>query len=70
MQEIKFRPISREVWEEREYCFEKSASIARCDFEAAAKILVGWDDEIEQEIKFSYMLNDTVVMVFVRERIE
>lgn len=61
--------VSREVWEEREYRFTKSATLARCDFEEIAKVFVGWDNNVEMEIKFHYMLNDTVVYVEVRERI-
>lgn len=62
--------ISREMWEEREYRFTKNASLAKCDFEEIAKIFVGWSEEVEMEIKFTYMLNDTVVYVYVRERVE
>ena len=62
--------ISREVWEEREYRFTKNASLARCDFEEIAKIFVGWNEEVEMEIKFTYLINDTVVYVYVRERVE
>lgn len=61
---------SREVWEEREYKFEKSSNLAREDFEATAKVLVGWDENTEMEIKFHYLLNDTLVFVGVRERIK
>lgn len=62
--------ISREMWEEREYRFTKNASLAKCDFEEIAKVLVGWDNNVEMEIKFTYALNDTVCYVFVRERVE
>lgn len=62
--------LSREVWEEREYRFTKTPTLARCDFEEIAKTFVGWSDEAEMEIQFTYMLNDTVCYVFVRERIQ
>lgn len=62
--------VSREVWEEREYRFTKSATLAKCDFEEIAKVLVGWCEDVEMEIKFTYMLNDAVVYVEVRERID
>lgn len=62
--------VSREVWEEREYHFTKSATLARSDFEEIAKVFVGWDNDVEMEIKFTYMLNDTVVYVYVREKID
>jgi hypothetical protein len=62
--------ISRELWEEREYRFTKNASLAKSDFEEIAKIFVGWSDDVEMEISFTYMLNDTVCYVCVRERVE
>lgn len=68
--ELSCTQVSREVWEEREYRFEKSSNLAKKDFEAMAKVLVGWDEDAEMEIKFHYMLNDTMVFVEVRERIE
>lgn len=68
--ELTCMQISREVWEEREYKFEKSSNLAKEDFEAMAKVLVGWDEESEMEIKFHYLLNDTMVYVEVRERID
>lgn len=68
--ELTCTQISREVWEEREYRFEKSSNLAREDFEAMAKVVVGWDEGTEMEIKFHYMLNDTMVFVEIRERIE
>ena len=61
--------VSCEVWEEKEYHFTKNANLAKCDFESIAKILVGWDEEIEMEIKFHYITN-TFVMVEVRTRIK
>ena len=61
--------ISREVWEEREYRFTKNASLAKCDFEEIAKVFVGWNNDVEMEIKFHY-ITDTLVLVDVRERIE
>ena len=61
--------ISREVWEEREYRFTKNASLAKCDFEEIAKVFVGWDNNVEMEIKFHH-ITDTLVLVDVRERIE
>lgn len=67
---IKCREISREVWEEREYKFEKSANLAKCDFEPMVRQFVGWDEEVEMEIKFTYICNDTIVYVLVRERID
>ena len=67
---LECQQVSREVWEEREYRFEKSPTMARSDFEAMARICVGWDEEIEMEIKFDYMLQDRVCYVFVRERVE
>ena len=68
--ELKCQQIAREIWEEREYYFQKSASLSKEDFEAMARVCVGWAEEFEMEIKFTYMLNDTVCYVFVRERIE
>ena len=68
--ELKCEQFSREMWEEREYRFEKSENMAKCDFEAMAKVCVGWDDELEMEIKFTYMCNDRVCYVYVRERVE
>lgn len=62
--------VSREVWEEREYRFTKSATLAKCDFEEIAKVFVGWSEDVEMEIKFTYLINDTVVYVYVRERVE
>ena len=65
---IKCKEVSREVWEEREYKFEKSSNLAKCDFEQMVKTFVGWD--VEMEIKFDYFLNDTMCYVLVRERID
>lgn len=71
--ELKCEQFAREVWEEREYRFEKSPNMAKADFENMVKICVGWCDEIPEEdfeITFTYMCKDRVVYVFVRERID
>jgi hypothetical protein len=67
---VKCKQLSREVWEEREYKMEKPSNMAKCDFEQIAKVFVGWDEDAEMEIKFTYVLNDTIVYVEVRERID
>lgn len=67
---IKCKEVSREVWEEREYKFEKSSNLAKCDFEQMVKTFVGWDEDVEMEIKFDYFLDDTMCYVLVRERID
>lgn len=67
---VKCKQLSREVWEEREYKMEKPENMAKCDFEKIARVFVGWDEDVEMEIKFTYLLNDTIVYVEVRERID
>jgi hypothetical protein len=67
---VKCKQLSREVWEEREYKMEKPENMAKCDFEKIARVFVGWDEDVEMEIKFDYFLNDTMCYVLVRERIE
>lgn len=67
---VKCKQLSREVWEEREYKMEKPENMAKCDFEKIARVLVGWDEDVEMEITFDYFLNDTMCYVLVRERID
>ena len=37
---VKCKQLSREVWEEREYKFEKPENMAKCDFEKIARVFV------------------------------
>ena len=67
---VKSKQLSREVWEERDYKMVKPSNLSKEDFEKIAKVFVGWDDDAEMEIKFTYILNDTEVFVSVRERID
>ena len=67
---VKCKQVSREVWEEREYKMEKPSNMAKSDFEKIARVFVGWDEDVEMEIKFNYFLNDTMCYVLVRERID
>ena len=72
MQNIKLEcePVSHEVWEITEYKFKKSPTLARCDFEKMARVCVGWDEDVEMEIEFFYICNDSICLVTVKERIE
>lgn len=67
---VKCKQLARETWEERVYEMEKPANMAKCDFEKIARVFVGWDEEVEMEIRFTYIQNDTIAYVLVKERID
>ena len=60
----------KKVWTEEEFLFRSSEEITdKKGFEKEVKKMLGWDEEIEMEIEFCYMLEDRCI-VTIRKRVE
>lgn len=56
----------RKVWIEEEYRFIKPTAMDKKDFEKRVKEILEWNEDIEMEIEFIYMLDDLVLVTFKR----
>jgi hypothetical protein len=56
----------RKVWIEEEYRFIKPTEMDKKDFEKRVKEILEWNEDIEMEIEFIYMLDNLVLVTFRR----